>query len=148
MSPQDQELRLERTFRASPDKVFAAFTHVEVLRRWWAPGLDWEMSVVEVDLRAGGRMRLVMRNPDAGDYGGQGEFVEIDPPRRLTYVWRWDDEPDADPQFVEIDFFEGDDGSTTVVLTNKGLRDEASVDDHRDGWHLSFDNLDVVLASS
>jgi uncharacterized protein YndB with AHSA1/START domain len=147
MTSGDRELRLERTFRAPPDKVFAAFTHVDVLRRWWAPGIDWEMTVVEVDLAVGGRMRLVMRNLDGEAYGGEGEFVEIDPPRRLTYVWRWDDEADAAPQFVEIDFLEGD-GLTTVVLTNKGLRDEGSADEHRDGWHLSFDNLNIVLSSS
>jgi uncharacterized protein YndB with AHSA1/START domain len=105
------------------------------------------MPVVELDLTVGGRMRLVTQSPDGEDYGGRGEFVEIDPPRRLTYIWRWDDEPDADPQVVEINFFETDDGSTSVVLTNKGLRDEASMDDHRDGWRLSFDNLDAVLLS-
>jgi uncharacterized protein YndB with AHSA1/START domain len=106
------------------------------------------MPVVEVDLSVGGHMRLVTQSPDGEEYGGQGEFVEVDRPRRLTYVWRWDDEPDAEPQFVEIDFFERDDGTTTVVLTNKGLRDEASVDSHREGWDLSFDNLVVVLSSS
>jgi uncharacterized protein YndB with AHSA1/START domain len=148
MSPQDREIRVERTFRAPPIKVFAAFTHVEVLRRWWAPGVDWEIPVVEVDLTVGGRMRLVMQNPNGEEYGGQGEFVEIDPPRRLTYVWSWDDESEADPQFVEVDFVETEDGSTNVVLTNKGLRDEASMEDHRDGWELSFDNLVVVLSSS
>ena len=148
MTPQDRGVRLERTFQAPPDRVFAAFTHVEVLRQWWGPGVGWTMPVVEMDLRVGGRMRLVTQSPDGEDYGGQGEFVQIDPPRRLTYVWRWDDEPDAEPQFVEVDFIEGDSGTTTVVLTNKGLRDEASMDDHRDGWRLSFDNLDVVLSSS
>ena len=148
MSPQGRGIRVERTFRARSDRVFAAFTHVEVLRRWWAPGVGWEIPVVDVDLRVGGRMRLVMQNPDGEEYGGQGEFVEIDPPRRLTYVWRWDDEQDAEPQFVEIDFFEREDGSTIVVLTNKGLRDEASMDDHRDGWELSFDNLVIALSSS
>jgi uncharacterized protein YndB with AHSA1/START domain len=106
------------------------------------------MPVVEVDLRVGGRMRLVTQSPDGEDYGGEGEFVEIDPPRRMTYVWRWDAEPDVEPQFVEVDFIERDDRTTTVVLTNKGLRDEASMDLHRDGWDLSFDNLDVVLSST
>jgi uncharacterized protein YndB with AHSA1/START domain len=148
MSPQGREIRVERTFRAPPDKVFAAFTNVEVLQRWWAPGLGWEIPVAEVNLTVGGRMRLVMQNPQGEEYGGQGEFVEIDPPRRLTYVWRWDDEEDAEPQFVEVDFFETDDGSTAVVLTNKGLRDEASMDDHRDGWELSFDNLVAVLSAT
>jgi uncharacterized protein YndB with AHSA1/START domain len=147
MTPSDRELRLERTFRAAPDRVFAAFTHVDVLRRWWAPGVGWDIPIAEVDLKVGGRMRLVMRNPEGEVYGGHGEFVEVDPPRRLAYVWTWDNEPDAAPQFVEVDFAQTDDGSTLVVLTNKGLRDEAALEDHRDGWQLSFDNLAILLSS-
>ena len=37
MSPSDLAvLRLERTFAASPEEVFDAWTNPEVLKRWWA----------------------------------------------------------------------------------------------------------------
>jgi hypothetical protein len=37
------------------------------------------------------------------------------------------------------------DGTTTVVLTNRGLKVEESKRLHRDGWLASFDNLERVL---
>ena len=45
-----------------------------------------------------------------------------------------------------IEFTDNRDGTTTVVLTNGGLRDEEDRESHRDGWEASFDNLDTVLA--
>jgi uncharacterized protein YndB with AHSA1/START domain len=50
-------------------------------------------------------------------------------------------------QLVEVDFTEHPDATTTVVLTNTGLRDDKSRRDHEEGWQASFNNLDLVLAS-
>ena len=33
------------------------------MRRWWHAEHDWETTVAEVDLRVGGTVRVVMRNP-------------------------------------------------------------------------------------
>jgi uncharacterized protein YndB with AHSA1/START domain len=54
MTPQDRRVRLERTFRAPPDRVFAAFTHVEVLRRWWGPGVGWTMPMTATEMNITG----------------------------------------------------------------------------------------------
>jgi uncharacterized protein YndB with AHSA1/START domain len=139
-------IRLERTFNAPALAVFEAWTSTEALRRWYPPGRDWETPVAEVDLRVGGRLRIVMRSPDGEEFGGGGEFREIVPPTRLVFTWAWD-RPDVaeGAQLVEVDFIERSDGATTVVLTNRGLRDQASRESHREGWEGSFDNLDRVL---
>ena len=48
-----------------------------------------------MDLRVGGEVRVVMRNPHEDvRYGGGGEYTEIDPPRRLVFTWTWDDDQD------------------------------------------------------
>jgi uncharacterized protein YndB with AHSA1/START domain len=71
-------LQLERRFDASPEAVFDAWTNPDVLRRWWAAGPDWETPVAEVDLRAGGRYRLTMRDPAAGaEHTVGGEYIEV-----------------------------------------------------------------------
>jgi hypothetical protein len=44
-----------------------------------------------------------------------------------------------------VTFTENPDGSTTVVLVNHGLSEDVERD-HDEGWRLSFDNLDGVLA--
>ncbi len=138
-------LRIERTFRAPVAAVFDAFTNVEVLRRWWHAEHDWETTVAEVDLRVGGEVRVVMRNPHTGDeYGGGGRYAEIDPPRRLAFTWLWDDRTER--QLIEIDFEERD-GATLVRFTHSGLWDEEAVRAHEGGWGRAFDNLERALAA-
>jgi uncharacterized protein YndB with AHSA1/START domain len=140
-------LRLERTFDAPVKAVFAAWTSPELLRRWWPAGSDWETPVAEVDPRVGGSLRLVMRSPDGEEFGGRGEYVEITPSERLVFTWTWAGHAGHEgTQLVEVEFRERQDGTTTVVLTNRGLEDEESKRTHRQGWEASFDNLDRILA--
>jgi uncharacterized protein YndB with AHSA1/START domain len=145
--PDPTALRLKRTFNAPVEAVFDAWTSAEVLRRWWPAGSDWETPVAEVDVRVGGSLRLVMRNPEGEEFGGSGEYLEITPRERLVFTWTWDGhEGHEGTQLIEVEFREQEDGTTTVVLTNRGLRDEDSKRSHRQGWEASFDNLERVLA--
>ena len=144
---QGHTLTMERTFDAPAQRVFEAFTSEEVMRRWWHAGADWETPEARVDLRVGGEVRVVMRNPHEDvRYGGGGEYTEVDPPTRLAFTWEWDDDTDHARQLIEIDFQESD-GATTVRFTHSGLWDEESVASHEGGWGAAFDNLGRVLAS-
>jgi uncharacterized protein YndB with AHSA1/START domain len=137
-------LRIERTFNAPAAKVFEAWTSAEVLRRWWHAEHHWETPIAEVDVRVGGAMRLVMRDPiDGGEHGGRGEYTVIDPPRRLDFTWAWDSEP-AMRQLVELEFIDHGE-RTTVVMIHSGIP-EAERGDYGDGWQNSFDNLELALA--
>jgi uncharacterized protein YndB with AHSA1/START domain len=96
-------LRIERTFRAPAQAVFEAWTSEEVMRRWWHAEHDWETTEAEVDLRVGGAVRVVMRNPHEDvEYGGGGRYTEIDPPTRLAFTWMWDGSTTR--QLIELDF--------------------------------------------
>jgi uncharacterized protein YndB with AHSA1/START domain len=146
--PDATTLRLERTFKAPAQAVFEAWTSADMLGRWWPAGSDWETPVAEVDVRVGGRLRLVMRSPDGEEFGGGGEYVAITPPERLVFTWRWDGHAGHEGvQLIEVELSQRPDGTTTVVLTNRGLRDEEARRSHRAGWEVSFDNLDRVLAA-
>jgi uncharacterized protein YndB with AHSA1/START domain len=141
-------LRIERVFAASPDTTFDAWTSVDVLRLWWPAGAGWDTPVAEVDVRVGGRLRLVMRDPDGAEFGGEGRYVTLDRPHRLAFTWRWDSSNlGRHEQLVEVTFNGNGDGTTTVVLTNTGLT-EREEREHREGWLLSFANLDTVLAAA
>jgi uncharacterized protein YndB with AHSA1/START domain len=59
-------LRIERIFNAPAVKVFAAWTSVEVMRRWWHAEHTWETPIAEVDPRVGGRLRLAYAQPCQG----------------------------------------------------------------------------------
>ena len=139
-------LRMERTFAAPAERVFDAFTSEEVMRRWWHASPDWETPVASVDLRIGGRIRVVMRDPESDKrYGGGGEYVEIDPPRRLAFTWTWEDDRAQTQQLIEIEFEERE-GVTTMRFTHRDLWDEESVRSHENGWGIAFDNLARALA--
>ena len=138
-------LRMERTYRAPAQAVFDAWTSEEVLRRWLHAGRDWETTEAEVDLRVGGTVRVVMRDPEAdAEYGGGGTYTEIDPPRRLAFTWLWDD--NSTRMLIEIDFEEAG-GVTTVRFTHSGLWDEDAVRSHEGGWTRCFDNLERALGT-
>jgi uncharacterized protein YndB with AHSA1/START domain len=141
----DTTLRIERTYQAPAQRVFDAWTSPEVMRRWWHASHDWETTDAEVDLRVGGVIRVVMRNPQKDEeFGGGGRYTEIDPPRRLAFTWIWDD--NATRTLIEIDFEETPDGATVVRFTHSDLWDEEAVRDHEDGWKRCFDNLEETLA--
>ncbi|HEY4276979.1 MAG TPA: SRPBCC domain-containing protein [Conexibacter sp.] len=143
MSTQSLTLEIERAYKAPVEKVFDAWTSEEVLRRWFHAAHDWETPEAAVDLRVGGAVRVVMRNPHTGaEHGGGGLYTEIDPPRRLAFTWLWDDEKTR--TLIELDFEEVD-GVTTVRFAHRGLWDEEAVRSHERGWHNCFDNLERVL---
>ena len=138
-------VRIERTFDAPIEEVFDAWTSEEVLRRWWHAGPDWETPSAQVDVRLGGSLRIVMRNPQRGtDHGGSGEYTVIDRPHRLSFTWIWDDDP-SNPQLIELEFSEQD-RATTVRMVNSGITTDAGRDQHEDGWQKCLDNLDRALA--
>ena len=138
-----ETLQLERTFQAPAQRVFDAWTSEEVMRRWFHGEHAWETPVAEVDLRVGGAVRVVMRDPVKGaEHGGGGHYIEIDPPTRLAFTWTWDD--DTRQTLIEVDFEEAE-GVTIVRFTHSGLRDEESVRNHEGGWTTCFDNLERAL---
>jgi uncharacterized protein YndB with AHSA1/START domain len=87
-----------------------------------------------------------MRSPDGEEFGGTGEFIEIERPERLVFSWTWDGHGAHEgTNLVEVELRDLGDGGTLVVLTNRGLPDEESRLAHREGWNASFDNLERVL---
>jgi uncharacterized protein YndB with AHSA1/START domain len=136
-------VRIERTFAAGAEAVFDAWTNPEVLRRWFHCAPDWETPVAEVDLRVGGQVRIVMRQPDGSEAGARGEYTVIDRPRRLVMAWTFDDDP-SNEQLIELSFSESE-GSTTVRLVNSRI----SSDDRRRGqdwgWRGCLDELEQTL---
>jgi uncharacterized protein YndB with AHSA1/START domain len=143
-APATETLVIERAFDAPATAVFDAFTHEDVMRRWWHARAEWTTTEASVDLRVGGAVRVVMRDTDGDTHGGGGHYTEIDRPHRLAFTWTWD--MDGRETAIEIVFAESG-GSTTVTFTHSNLRDEAAVHDHEGGWNRCFDNLERTLAA-
>ena len=137
-------VRIERAFGAPAEDVFDAWTSPEVMRRWFHPAPDWDTPEVEVDLRVGGKVRVVMRQPDGTEVEAQGEYTLIDRPHRLMMTWTFDDDP-SNEQLIELSFSESE-GSTTVLLVNSGISTDGRRDAQDWGWRGCLDELDRALA--
>ena len=137
-------VRLERTFDAPAEAVFDAWTSPEVMRRWFHVEVDWETLEAEVDLRVGGRFRVVMRNPDGDEPVLEGAFTEIERPHRLAMTCTFSDDP-SNEQLIELSFTESD-GSTTVLLVNSGIAKDERREAQDWGWRGCLDNLARTLA--
>jgi uncharacterized protein YndB with AHSA1/START domain len=146
-APTAETLVIERSYEAPATAVFDAFTHEDVMRRWWHARTDWTTPEASVDLRVGGAVRVVMRDTDGDTHGGGGHYTLVDRPHRLAFTWTWDHDDEDRETLIEIAFVESG-GSTTVTFTHSKLRDEAAVRDHEGGWNHCFDNLARTLAET
>jgi uncharacterized protein YndB with AHSA1/START domain len=145
--PSGYVVRIERTFDAPAEAVFEAWTSPEVMRRWWHAGPDWETPEAEVDLRVGGKVRVVMRAADGSEVEARGEYTRIEWPHRLEMTWAFSDDPSGTQQLIELALSESE-GSTTVVMVNSGIATDARRDAQDHGWGGCFDELERALASS
>ena len=139
-----QILRIERSYAASAEEVFDAWTSPEVMRRWLHPFVEWDTPEAESDLRVGGGVRVVMRRPDGTEVESRGEYVSIERPRRLVMTWTFDDEP-SNEQLIELSFSESE-GTTTVVMVNSGISTDGRRDRQDEGWRGCLERLDELLS--
>lgn len=144
-APAAHTLRVERQFRAPPERVFHAWTSADELSRWSSP--DTAPADVSVELRVGGRYRMAMAAPDGGVHRVSGVYREIDAPRRLVYTWRWETIPDFPETLVTLELRRRPDGGTNLLLVHEGLPDSASGRRHESGWAASLDKLAALARS-
>ena len=125
-------LRLTREYPHSREKVFRAWTDAQALKRWFLPTDQHRVSVAEVDLRVGGRYRIVVQDPDGEVHGVFGTYREISAPSRLVFTWAWQSKPEVE-SIVTVELLERSHG-TELVLTHERLPDEQSRARHEHGW--------------
>ena len=141
----ETSLRLTRMIQADPAEVFEAWTDPKLLNLWSAPEpMDVE---AEVDLKVGGRYRILMKGSDGGVFTAVGEYREIDPPNRLSYTWKWEEAGnDYYDTLVTVEFHDRD-GATEVVLIHELFPDAEIAGKHTEGWTSCLNRLEGVFTS-
>jgi len=133
-------VHIRRRIRATPERVFAAWTDPSLIAQWMSPVGH---AVAEVDPRAGGRLTVTMVGDDRR-IEHVGEFREVTPGQRLVFTWI---SPFTGPRpsVVTIEL-EAVAGGTELRLTHEALPAD-SVESHEGGWGLMLDRLATLLAS-
>ena len=127
-------LCIKRVFAAPRPRVFDAWTLPDHLKKWFAPSDDYDIPVAELDLRVGGRYRIVMRHI-AKDIRHTviGVYREIRPQERLVYTWSWEDDPGSGETLVTVEFRDLG-NSTEVTIKHEQFASIDARDKHNMGW--------------
>jgi uncharacterized protein YndB with AHSA1/START domain len=122
---------------ASPETVFDFFTDP-------AKAVRWMGSRATLDPRPGGVYRVEMDE----QWIAIGEYVEVDPPRRVVFTWGWKDDLEGmapGSSTVEVDLVP--DGDATVVhLVHRDFPSPEAAENHRGGWNKFLPRLAIVAA--
>jgi len=148
--PSDLEIAFDRTFEWPRSLLFDAWTKPEHVRHWW--GCD-ESSVVacDMDVRVGGRWRVVLRMPDGTEHSFSGKYLTIVPNERLVYTERYENPLVGNPEWVTTVSFE-ENGSGTRLTHNIRHQSRERRDGHLQsgmeaGESQSLRRLDARIAS-
>jgi uncharacterized protein YndB with AHSA1/START domain len=133
---------VEQTIRiaARPETVWKYWTDPERMRAWWGERAD-------LDPRSGGICRVEM----GGGPVMRGEYLELEPYRRLVFSFGWEPThgaPDVPPASsrVEVTLVD-EDGDTVLTLRHSGIPDSAT-DLHATGWSRHLPMLRSVAGSA
>jgi uncharacterized protein YndB with AHSA1/START domain len=85
----DQDTIVAQVFIAAPpERVFQALTDPDQRRQWWGQQGLYRSTESYSDLRPGGKWGGGGVGADGKPFHVEGEYLEINPPRRLVYSWK------------------------------------------------------------
>ena len=145
----ERELVATRTFNGPARIVFQAWTTPELFQRWWVPkSMGMSLRSCEMDVRVGGRYRLVFSHPAAPEpMAFFGTYLEVTPHSRLV----WTNEEAGDAGQVTTVTFEERGGQTLLVVhdlyPSKEALDEAIASGATGALPEQFEQLDELLVT-
>ena len=144
MTTVPHSVTLVRTIAASPETLYAAWTEPDRMRQWYA-------TIVDADVRVGGRYRIELHEADGTANGFTGEYLELTPPSRIAFTFTHHSEKPEDgisDEKVVVTFRPIEPGRTELTLVNSwtGPEFEPSLyEGLRGGWEEWIDRLEKAL---
>jgi uncharacterized protein YndB with AHSA1/START domain len=148
MSGQTGQLALDLrcVLDAPGERIYRTLTEPAELAKWWGPH-GFTTPEIELNLSVGGGYHFTMQPPEGDPFHLAGEFLEIDPPRRLVYTFRWEEPDPDDRETVVMLRLDAVGDATGVTLSQGEFATEARLALHRSGWTDSFEKLRNLLKS-
>jgi uncharacterized protein YndB with AHSA1/START domain len=127
-----QSFSLDRDFAATPERLFAAWTDLATLTRWFGCGDDMLWTVHAWEVRPGGAIHVSLQFPN-GPFVVHGEFLEVEAPHRIKYRWNGEES-------IEVEITPHETGSH-MRLTHSNIPDGMDPSILTNGWTNGFDQL-------
>jgi uncharacterized protein YndB with AHSA1/START domain len=83
----DREVVVTRTFDAPARLVFEAWTKPELFKQWWVPrSIGMTLRSCELDVRTGGKYRLVFGDDPRNPMAFFGKYIDVVPNQRIVWT--------------------------------------------------------------
>jgi len=144
-----RELVVTRTINGPARIVFEAWTKPELFKQWWVPkSFGLTLLSCDMDVRPGGKYRLVFKHGGAEPMAFYGRYTDVTPPSRLV----WTNEEGGEDGSVTTVTFEEQGDKTLVVLTelypSKEALDAAIASGSTSGdMSETFEQLEELIAT-
>ena len=142
------DVRLQRDFTVTPERLFRAITERADLVAWWGPE---SMRVVDsaLDFSTPGPWFAVLTGEDGGHFKMSGQVTHVDAPRSVGLTWGWHDEDDrrGPESFVTLSVVETAAGARLIV-DHRELPDDEIGAQHERGWISSVNSLAAYMQES
>ena len=87
----DNSVSFHRVLKASPEKIYRAFTEAAAIASWLPP-YGFVCTVHQMDVKVGGSFRMSFQNFTTGNsHSFGGEYLELKPNEFLKYSDKFDD---------------------------------------------------------
>ena len=141
-----KEVVLEKTYDASPETVWQAWTNPEQLKQWWGPKQMRTQSLA-FDPHVGGKYRWTLVDEKDEEMTVFGEYRELVPGKKIVFTWKWDDDEawKYTSSVVTVELSDCD-GGTELRLIHEKLPSEESRDRHNEGWNSVVDRLEKFFS--
>jgi uncharacterized protein YndB with AHSA1/START domain len=111
----DRFVVVTRHFAASPEAVYRAHTEPRLIQQWMLGPQGWTMPVCLSEARPGGKIRYEWALPGGGGFYLTGEYLELEPYRRIVHIERMHLPAPTPDNHVETRF-EADGGGTLMTM--------------------------------
>jgi uncharacterized protein YndB with AHSA1/START domain len=136
----NNSVTLHRVLKASPEKIFRAFSDPVALSSWLPPYGFLAISH-QLDFRVGGNFKMTFTNFSTGNgHSFGGEFLEIKPGEFLKYTDKFDD-PNLPGEMITSVWLKKVSCGTDLTITQEGIPSMIPVEVCYLGWQESLKKL-------
>ncbi len=137
-------IHIQRVFQAPREKVFAAFTDPELVKKWFVPLDDHKIHIDSWDARLGGRYAVELTAKSGPDRFLTGLFEECEKPGLLIFTWGWEGYGCWGENRVTAEFKNAD-GATELKLTQGLFPTKKLAQEQEEIWKVLLDLLEKSL---
>ncbi|MBC7769595.1 MAG: SRPBCC domain-containing protein [Phycisphaerales bacterium] len=139
---------MDRTYNASPARVFAAWADLDARKRWSAPADDIRIEYEASDFREGGRDLSRCIELGNADYVAQVFYLDITPSQRIVFA---EDVSHGDKRvsaaLICVELMPADAGARLTLTLQIAAFDGSEMEKgYQFGWSAALDNLGKEFA--